>query len=96
MPIDEDLFSQNIGDLERDKFKATPTGETAVRTDGKISLQSADGSTDVDVDAGRKSIAVHDNNAMDCLQEIVAQLKEMNTHLAEITGMEVTPDGFNS
>jgi hypothetical protein len=96
MPIDEDLFSQNIGDLERDKFKAQgKDNETAVRTDGRTSLQSEDGETVVDVDTTRHSIAVHDNQTLSCLEEIVDQLKLLNIQLAEITDREVNSDDLD-
>ena len=86
MPIDEDLFSQNIGDLERDKFKASKNDETAVRIDGRTTLQSEDGAQAVDFTDN--AIATYDNNSLSVLNEILHQLKIMNLHLAEITGEE--------
>lgn len=86
MPIDEDLFSQNIGDLERDKFKASKDDATAVRIDGRATLQSEDGTQAVDLTDN--AIATYDNNSFSVLNEILHQLKIMNLHLAEITGEE--------
>jgi hypothetical protein len=96
MPIDEDLFSQNIGDLERDKFKASKDNETAVRVDGRISLQSEDGAETVDVDSTHKALSTRDNQAYHMLREILAELKIMNFHLAEITGEESIQNGHDT
>ena len=87
MAIDENLFSQNIGDLERDKFKASTDNETAVRTDGKTSLQSADGAEDVGVYVG--STRTHDSSVVALLGDVILQLKIMNNQLALITGDEL-------